>query len=222
MNCASPECWAPPPRPGLPAPHWGRSGWSSRRTGWWRAGRRRPRPGPPRTRTDPEHCKIGVSTFTTKKGANFWYIQFNFKMSPLRQLYWRLTHMVGANGPVLLADHAPCLASGDALAGGGQRQVIGAGDVQVQRPELLLLFAWEPKLAQQLQQNALIVDRHFCQNIPPDLSDPGLKVPVGASWCWNDWRKSRMRRWSRDWTWHDMCPPLLLWRGLWWCRSWPR
>ena len=49
--------------------------------------------------------------------------------------------MVGANGPVLLADHAPCLASGDALAGGGQRQVIGAGDVQVQRPELLLLFA---------------------------------------------------------------------------------
>ena len=60
------------------------------------------------------------------------------------------THIVCADGPVHLGHHAPGLAPGDAPAGGGQGQVGGAGDVQVQGPELLLPGAGEPQLAQHL------------------------------------------------------------------------
>ena len=60
------------------------------------------------------------------------------------------THIVCADGPVHLGHHAPGLAPGDAPAGGGQGQVGGAGDVQVQGPELLLLGAGESQLTQHL------------------------------------------------------------------------
>ena len=60
------------------------------------------------------------------------------------------THIVCADGPVHLGHHAPGLAPGDAPAGGGQGQVGGAGDVQVQGPELLLLGARESQLTQNL------------------------------------------------------------------------
>ena len=91
------------------------------------------------------------------RGSNWWW-------------WCRYTYIVGADGPIHLGHHASSLAPGDAPAGSWQGQVGGARDVQVQGPELHLLGAGEPQLAQH-------------------LAHPGRQVPAWArvsAWRWNE------------------------------------